>query len=47
MSESLKSRLTGCVYTIYTPFDEEENIDFEVLEKYINHIYTSGGKIFL
>lgn len=46
MFDEIKGRLEGCVYTVFTPFDENENIDFEALERYITHIYQTGGRIF-
>ena len=34
MFENLKSQLEGCFYTIFTPFLEDEAIDYESLERY-------------
>ena len=28
MFEDIKQRLTGCVYTVFTPFDAAEKIDY-------------------
>lgn len=44
MYEHLKQGLEGCVYTVFTPFDAEENIDYESLERYLTHLYEGGGK---
>lgn len=46
MFDDVKERLQGCVYTIFTPFDEQENIDYEALERYLDHIYRTGGRKF-
>ncbi len=46
MYEGLKQRLEGCVYTVFTPFDEQENIDYESLERYLTHLYEGGARKF-
>lgn len=46
MYEDLKQRLEGCVYTVFTPFDENENIDYASLEKYFAHMYKGGARKF-
>lgn len=46
MFESLKNRLDGCVYTIFTPFSEDESIDYESLEKYLSTLYRQGARRF-
>ena len=46
MYEHLKQGLKGCVYTVFTPFDEQENIDYESLERYLNHLYFGGARKF-
>jgi 4-hydroxy-tetrahydrodipicolinate synthase len=46
MFEQLKERLQGCFYTVFTPFDEAENIDFESIEKYITLLYRQGARRF-
>lgn len=46
MYEDLKQRLEGCVYTVFTPFDENENIDYGSLEKYLVHLYKGGARKF-
>src|SRR5262245_20963624 len=46
MFDDVKERLQGCVYTIFTPFDEQENIDYAALDKYLEHIYKTGGRKF-
>ena len=46
MFDEIKDRLQGCVYTIYTPFDENEKIDYDALDSYLEHIYRTGGRKF-
>jgi len=46
MYENLKQRLEGCVYTVFTPFDENENVDYESLEKYLTTLYHQGARKF-
>jgi 4-hydroxy-tetrahydrodipicolinate synthase len=46
MYENLKQGLEGCVYTVFTPFDADENIDYESLEKYLSHLYAGGARKF-
>ena len=46
MYEDLKQRLTGCFYTIFTPYLEDESIDFENLEKYLSMLYRQGARRF-
>jgi 4-hydroxy-tetrahydrodipicolinate synthase len=46
MYEHLKQRLEGCVYTVFTPFDADENIDYESLERYLTHLYAGGARKF-
>ncbi len=46
MFDDIKQRLTGCVYTVFTPFDAEEKVDYEALDRYLTHIYATGGRKF-
>ena len=46
MFESLKDRLHGCFYTIFTPFSEDESIDYASLEKYLSILYRQGARRF-
>ena len=46
MFEELKSNLEGCFYTIFTPFKENLDIDYQSLEKYLNYLYAKGAKRF-
>lgn len=46
MFDELKNKLTGCFYTIFTPFHEDESIDYESLEKYITTLYNQGARKF-
>lgn len=46
MYDNLKHGLEGCVYTIFTPFDENENIDYGSIEQYITTLYKQGARKF-
>ena len=46
MSEQLKEKLQGCVYSVFTPYDENEALDFEALERYLTHLYNTGARKF-
>lgn len=46
MFENLKENLTGCIYTIFTPFNEKRDIDYEGLEKYLSTLYQQGARKF-
>lgn len=46
MFNDLKNRLFGCFYTIFTPFDEDENIDYGSIEKYLTVLYRQGARKF-
>lgn len=46
MFEKLKKRLEGCIYTVFTPFDEKEEIDYATLEKYVAHLSRQGARKF-
>lgn len=46
MFDELKTNLYGCFYTIFTPFTEDESIDFESLEKYLTLLYRQGARRF-
>jgi len=46
MFDELKNNLTGCFYTIFTPFLENEEIDYENLEKYLTFLYSRGARKF-
>ncbi|GAB1258027.1 4-hydroxy-tetrahydrodipicolinate synthase [Aurantivibrio plasticivorans] len=46
MFDELKDRLEGCFYTIFTPFSEDESIDYENLEKYLTLLYKQGARKF-
>ena len=46
MFEELKGKLEGCFYTIFTPFNSDESIDYESLKKYIVLLHRQGGKKF-
>lgn len=42
----VKSRIKGPVFSVMTPFLENEEIDFGSLEKYLEKIYEGGGRVF-
>lgn len=46
MFENLKDRLDGCFYTVFTPFSEDESVDYESLEKYLSTLYRQGARRF-
>lgn len=45
--DTLRDRIRGPVYSIITPFREEDDaIDYPTLERYINFLYKGGARIF-
>ncbi|WAJ71050.1 dihydrodipicolinate synthase family protein [Catenovulum adriaticum] len=46
MFSEIKQKMSGPWYTIFTPFDKDENIDFEALEKYLTFLYQRGARRF-
>ncbi|TQE98247.1 MAG: dihydrodipicolinate synthase family protein [Spiribacter salinus] len=44
--DELRTRIRGPVYSIVTPFREDEEVDWDVLSGYIDLIYERGGRIF-
>jgi 4-hydroxy-tetrahydrodipicolinate synthase len=46
MFESIKSRMSGPWYTVFTPFQVDESIDYESLEKYLHLLCRQGAKRF-
>ncbi len=44
--EKILKKLSGPIFSIITPFDKEENIDFKNLKKYIKYLYSRGAKVF-
>jgi 4-hydroxy-tetrahydrodipicolinate synthase len=44
--ESLKSEMSGPWYTVFTPFQDDDQIDYESLDKYLNLLYTQGARRF-
>lgn len=46
MFDSLKDTLSGCFYTIFTPFCEDESIDYESLGRYLSTLYRQGARRF-
>ena len=43
---SLKKKLYGPIFSIITPFDQYQQIDFKKLENYIKYLYEGGAKNF-
>lgn len=46
MYDALKASLEGPVYTIFTPFDESEALDFDALRHYLTTLYERGARRF-
>lgn len=46
MFDDLKNQLHGCFYTIFTPFSEDDSIDFESLQNYLDTLYRQGARRF-
>jgi len=46
MYDDVKERLTGCIYTIFTPFDETGAIDYDALAGYLRTLYDGGARCF-
>ena len=44
--EALRSRIEGPVFSIMTPFREDESIDYPTLERSLERIHEAGGRIF-
>lgn len=44
--EKLKSKINGPVFSIVTPFLEDESIDFDSLGNYVEKVHDAGGTIF-
>ena len=44
--KKLQNRIKGPVFSIMTPFLEDESIDFDSLENYLQTIHDAGGYIF-
>ena len=46
MFEELKGRISGCFYTIFTPFNENESVDFDSLRAYLLFLHERGATKF-
>ena len=44
--EQLRQKIKGPIYSIITPFKEDETIDYESLGSYIKFMYDNGARIF-
>ena len=42
----LRDRIQGPVYSVVTPFTEDERIDFDALRAYLERVHGGGGRIF-
>ena len=42
----LRKKIRGPIFSIITPFDENENIDYASLGNYIEYLYNHGGRVF-
>ena len=42
----LKNKIKGPIYSIITPFLENESVDYKGLSKYIEYLYNGGARIF-
>mgnify|MGYP001359894862 CR=1 FL=1 len=45
-SSKLKKKLKGPIFSIITPFNKKGEIDYYVLEKYLNYLYFKGARNF-
>ena len=46
MFEELKNKLYGCFHTVFTPFNEEHQVDYETFDKYLETLYQQGATKF-
>lgn len=46
MFSEIKSRLEGPFFTVFTPFLENDDIDYECLEQYLTLLYRQGARRF-
>lgn len=46
MYSALKDKLVGCFYTIFTPFNADDSVDYDNLEKYLKLLYSQGARLF-
>ena len=46
MFEDIKEKISGPVFTVYTAFDKNENIDYSKIESHIDFMYKNGARIF-
>lgn len=46
MYTEIKAALQGPVYTIFTPFADNEEVDYDVLESYLRGLYDRGARRF-
>lgn len=46
MFDDIKQKLAGCFYTVFTPFNEDETIDYASLEQYLTLLFRQGARRF-
>ncbi|WP_299483544.1 dihydrodipicolinate synthase family protein [uncultured Roseibium sp.] len=46
VAERARDQLVGCVYTIFTPFDANENVDYDSIEAYLRTLHAQGARRF-
>ena len=44
--DHLKEKLKGPVFSIITPFNDDESVDYECLASYVKFLYHGGAKLF-
>lgn len=44
--DEIKARIKGPVFSIVTPFNSDDSIDYKSLEKYVDYAYKQGAKNF-
>ena len=42
----LQNKLKGPIFSIITPFNKNEKIDYKFLKNYINYLYERGARNF-
>ena len=46
MTYQIKKKLEGAIYTVFTPFLRNLNIDYKSLEKYLDFLSKNGAQVF-
>ena len=42
--QKIKQKINGPIFSVVTPFLENEDIDFESVEKYLEYAYKQGAQ---